>query len=80
MSSADQLGEALAEDYETRSDITLDLSELTFLDSSGLQVILAASSKLGKNGDLILRNASHEVALVFELSGLDRVRGIRIER
>jgi anti-anti-sigma factor len=49
--------------------IVLDLSELEFIDSSGLKVILAAHQRLGRR--LILLRGPHRVHRLFELTGLD---------
>jgi stage II sporulation protein AA (anti-sigma F factor antagonist) len=80
ISTADDLTRALRPDCETPGDITLDLSGLTFVDSSGLVVFLDACKRLGMKGDLVLRNASGEVAQLFDIAGLDRVEGLRVER
>ena len=52
-------------------DIDLDLSDVTFLDSSGLVVLLAARQALhDKHHRLTVRNPSKRVLRVFELSGV----------
>jgi anti-anti-sigma factor len=56
-------------------DADLDLSDVTFLDSSGLAVLLAARQELhDKHRRLKLRNPSKPVLRTLELSGvLDEV-------
>ena len=51
-------------------DVDLDLSDVTFLDSSGLVVLLAARQGLHDNHRLTVRNPSKRVLRVFELSGV----------
>jgi anti-sigma B factor antagonist len=52
-------------------DVDLDVSDVTFLDSSGLVVLLAARQGLhDKRHRLRVRNPSEPVLRVFELSGL----------
>jgi anti-sigma B factor antagonist len=52
-------------------DLDLDLADVTFLDSSGLVVLLAARQGLhDKHHRLTLRNPSRRVLRVFELSGV----------
>ena len=52
-------------------DVDLDLSDVTFLDSSGLVVLLAARQALhDKHHRLTVRNPSKRVLRVFELSGV----------
>jgi anti-anti-sigma factor len=52
-------------------DLDLDLSDVTFLDCSGLAVLLAARQDLqGKQHRLIVRNPSKPVLRLLELSGV----------
>ena len=52
-------------------DIDLDLSDVTFLDSSGLVVLLATRQRLHDDHHrLTVRNPSKPVERVFELSGV----------
>jgi anti-sigma B factor antagonist len=52
-------------------DVHLDLSDVTFLDSSGLLVLLAARQGLhDKHHRLTVRNPSKAVMRIFELSGV----------
>jgi anti-sigma B factor antagonist len=52
-------------------DVDLDLSDVMFLDSSGLAVLLAARRGLhDKHHRLRVPNASKQVLRVFELSGV----------
>ena len=80
LSTADQLIDVLAEDRTSAGDVALDLSELAFIDSSGLRVLLDTVRSLGEMGTLVLRRPSGEVARVFEVSGIDQLKGIRVER
>lgn len=54
--------------------LVLDLSEVTFMDSTGLRALLVARQQAGESGrDLVLRPGPRQVQRVFELSGtLDR--------
>jgi anti-anti-sigma factor len=80
MATADRLSEALQSDCAGPGDIILDLSGLTFLDSTGLQVIISTCGTLGNKGSLVLRNPNEDVAHVLNVSGVDRLKGLRIER
>jgi anti-sigma B factor antagonist len=53
--------------------VVLDLSELTFCDSNGLSMFVAAHEKAAGNGtELTLRNLQPAVRRVFLVAGLDR--------
>ena len=52
-------------------DVDLDLSDVTFVDCSGLAVLLAARQELqGKKHRLMVRNPSKPVLRLLELSGV----------
>ena len=56
------------------SRIVLDLSELEFIDSTGLAVILEAHERARSNGHVLrVLRPNGQVARVFELCGLDEV-------
>jgi len=54
-------------------DIKLDLSEVSFIDSSGLGAIVSAYKLLHKNGSLALYNVNQGVEEVFRLTGMNRI-------
>jgi anti-anti-sigma factor len=52
--------------------VILDLSELTFIDSSGLHVIVTAHARLADAGRrLTLVPGCHQVQRIFELTGIE---------
>jgi anti-sigma B factor antagonist len=58
----------------TASSVVLDLSELTFCDSSGIAMFIAAHEQANKNGTrLAIRHPRPPVRRVIELTGLDTV-------
>ena len=75
LSNADALRAEFARIEATSvSRIVLDLSELEFIDSTGLAVILGAHER-ARNDGYVLRvlRPTGQVARVFELCGLDEV-------
>ena len=64
---------------EMLMDLVLDLENLTFMDSSGIGVLLGRLRLLSaRGGTLSVQNMQPQVEKLFRLSGLDRV--IRVER
>lgn len=53
--------------------VVLDLSQVEFIDSSGLGAIVAALKNMGKNRRLALAGLTPTVARVFELTRMDTV-------
>ena len=58
--------------------LSVDLSEVTFCDSSGLGVFVGAHRRLqAVHGDLELLGARPNLRHLFEVSGLDQVLNLR---
>lgn len=54
--------------------LVLDLSQLEFIDSSGLSVIIAGYKRLKeRGGELTLRSLTDRTKKVLEISGLNKV-------
>ena len=61
------------------SDVSIDLSRCTFIDSTALHAIVRFSRTSGDRDVVLLRPSAH-VRRVMGLVGLDGREGIRIER
>ena len=69
ISSAQDLYDALGAVSEGAGDLTLDLSELEFIDSSGLHAMVRYASSLNGNGNkLVLLNPSAMTQRVFQIA------------
>lgn len=65
---------AIAPVLEKSSDIALDLSQVGFMDSTGLGAMLSCLRAVkGKGGQLRLFNLTPEVRQLFEMVLMDRV-------
>ena len=60
-----------------RREVVLDLSELTFLDSSGIGAIVRFAHFVCGKG-LFLRNPSESVRTVLAMTGVDRLTGVTV--
>jgi anti-sigma B factor antagonist len=58
---------------EGNHELVIDLSQVEFLDSSGLGAIVGALKYLGHKGNLVLTGLSRSVLRVFELTRMDKV-------
>jgi len=56
------------------ASLVLDLSELRFMDSSGIAMLLRAADK---TGPVVIRGASRTVAHIIEVTGLTEI--LRVE-
>jgi anti-anti-sigma factor len=74
MACADQLRAAIAEGHAGSAVVVLDLAGVSFMDSSGLNVLIRESMSEGvSNGQLRLRNPPPHVVNLFAVTGVDRV-------
>lgn len=61
-------------DKGSTNKIVLDCSHLTFMDSSGLGIILGRYKRLqSEGGNMVACNCSEQVTRIFELSGLMKI-------
>ena len=79
LATSSQLTEALR-DASSAGQVILDLSELTFLDSSGIHAILELARTQNGNGPVIILNPSYAVTRVFDIIGIDQHAGIELRR
>ena len=78
LAAAPQLTEALLDFASSEGEVHLDLSEVSFLDSSGLRVILALARSRADIGSVVLLDPSAAVVRIFEIMGIDEHPGIEI--
>lgn len=62
----------------TVSDFTLDLSDLEYISSAGLRVLVSSQKLMSKReGTLMLMHPTDEVYDIFEMTGLSEVFTIK---
>jgi anti-sigma B factor antagonist len=76
--TAPALDEAVR-DLPANGPVTLDLSQLTFIDSSGLRAIAEISRNLNGGGPLILANPSGLIRRVLTIVDFQSHPGIEIK-
>ena len=72
--AADELASAVVED----GDLSLDLASVSFIDSSGIRLLLQIYRTLEGRGRLILVSPQGQVADLLRLMGLTRVEGVEV--
>ena len=68
LSSAAHLTDALDPKLQRGGRIVLDITELTFMDSTGLQVLIRSALTLADRGTIVLRNPGNLVRSILELA------------
>ena len=79
MLALDFFEDAIMSRLDGDDPIVLDLSELTFMDSSGFYAIVRLAERLGYPS-LVIRNPSPAAARVLELTRVEDVSGVQIQR
>ena len=67
---ASALTEALEPLTSRGGNIGMDLAQLTFMDSTGINALCRAADALGERGRIIVLNATPSVRRVIEIAGL----------
>ena len=71
--NADEVRAALADVLaQSPSRIVIEMSEVEFVDSTALGVLIEARSKLGRENSLLLAAPQLETRRTLQVSGLDR--------
>lgn len=58
------------------TDLTLDLTDLDYISSAGLRVLLSAHKTMMKQGQMKVTNASEIVREVFDVTGFSDILNI----
>jgi anti-anti-sigma factor len=74
MASADDVTVILRPLIDAGGPVTIDVSEVTFMDSTGIHVMLQAADALGDRGCLIVHGVHGSVREVMEIVQLRSVR------
>jgi anti-anti-sigma factor len=82
ISNADSAREALAPSVELGGTVIVDLTNLRFMDSAGLQVLLEAAKQLDGRGCLFLHGVHDPVARLFavvDISAVENIHALRCD-
>jgi anti-anti-sigma factor len=78
MASAPALEEALLVALADGRPVTVDMHDVTFIDSSGLKVIVSTAAESTSREPLTLKDPSPAVRRVLELFGMEQLPTIRV--
>ena len=67
--TAPQLEAALNAGLSGVRTLVFDLSELAYISSAGLRVLLAAQKTMSKQGSMVVRHATDAVMDIFDVTG-----------
>ena len=75
--TAPQLDEFLHTYLGGVTELIFDLTMLEYISSAGLRVLLYAHKTVSKNGNMIVKGCSEEVAEIFDITGFSDIMDIR---
>jgi len=67
--TAPQLEKAVQTELSDITDLTIDLSELSYVASAGLRVLLMAQKLMSQKGSMKLTHVNQDVMEVLEMTG-----------
>ena len=67
--TAPELEEELKASIPGADSLVLDLSNLEYISSAGLRVLLSAQKTMNKQGSMTIRNVNSDVMDVFDVTG-----------
>jgi len=67
--TAPQLEAELKQSISGVEKLVLDFTELEYLSSAGLRVILSAQKVMNKQGSMIVKNVNETISEIFEVTG-----------
>ncbi len=80
MATAEQFSSALVPAVTEGGLITVDISRLTFMDSTGIHALVEAAAALGDRGCIIIHglDGSASIRRLFELTRVGELRNIHV--
>ncbi len=67
--TAPELEATIKEHVEGINDLVLDFTELAYISSAGLRVLLSAQKVMNKQGKITLKNVNETINEVFAITG-----------
>ncbi len=67
--TAPEFEKAFKESHEGITKVVIDLSELMYISSAGLRVLLSAQKIMNKQGSMTVKNVNDDVREIFEVTG-----------
>ena len=71
--TAPQLESDLKNSIEGITSLILDFSDLSYISSAGLRVLLSTQKQMLKQGKMVIRNVNEAISEVFEITGFTEI-------
>lgn len=67
--TAPQLENELNAILPSITDLQFDLTDLSYISSAGLRVLLSAQKRMNRQGEMLIRGANADLMEIFEVTG-----------
>lgn len=71
--TAPRLSEAIVGDLNTVNDVVFDMTDVFYITSAGLRILLIARQEVCDRGSVVIRGACEEIREVIEMTGFDAI-------
>jgi len=71
--TAPELDEVVKNELNGIEKLFFDISNLEYISSAGLRVLLAAQKVMAVQGTMVIRGVGEEIAEIFEVTGFDNI-------
>lgn len=71
--TAPDLEKEVKENIEGVEKLDFDFSDLAYISSAGLRVLLSAQKIMNKQGKMVVKNCSDEIKEIFEVTGFSDI-------
>lgn len=75
--TAPQLEAELKQNLDGIKELTLDFTQLEYLSSAGLRVLLATQKAMNKQGSMVICNVNDVISEVFDVTGFSDILTIK---
>ena len=71
--TAPQLEEEIKDKIEGVNELVFDFSDLSYISSAGLRVLLSAQKTMNQNGSMVVKNVSDAIQEIFDVTGFSDI-------
>lgn len=75
--TAPELENALKQIIDSVNEIIFDFTDLEYLSSAGLRVLLSTQKIMASKGSMVIKNVNEDIMEVFELTGFSDILTIK---
>ncbi|MBQ7244388.1 MAG: STAS domain-containing protein [Bacilli bacterium] len=72
-STSPQLSETVASSLSGITSLIFDFTDLAYVSSAGLRVLLTAQKTMKKQGKMVVRHPNEDVIDIFEITGFNNI-------